>query len=116
MRTLNKLLACAMALVVPLCTWAQTESEPNNGSGTADPLTYNTAMTGSMGVCSPTDNSDDYFSVAATVQGQLRVQSTMSNTGPTDLEVTFNVRQASTGFLAAFTLTAGANSFILGAE
>ncbi|MBK6774807.1 MAG: hypothetical protein IPG74_02780 [Flavobacteriales bacterium] len=55
MRTLNKLLACAMALLVPLCTWAQTETEPNNGSGTADPITYNTPMAGSIGACAPTD-------------------------------------------------------------
>jgi len=109
MRTLNKLLACTMALVVPLCTWAQTESEPNDGSGSADPLTYNTPMTGSMGVCSPTNNSVDYFSFATTNQGQLRVQSTMSNTGPADLEVTFHVRQSSTAVIGTFTLTAGAN-------
>ena len=109
MRTLNKLLACAMALVVPLCTWAQTEIEPNDGSGSATLLTYATPMTGSTGTCSPTNNTVDYFRADVTAQGQLRVQSTMSNTGPTDLEVTFNIRQASTGFLAAYTLTAGAN-------
>jgi hypothetical protein len=109
MKARNKLLACATALMVPLCTWAQTEIEPNNGSSSATPVTYNTAMTGSTGTCSPTDNSTDYFSLAVTTQGQLRVQSTMSNTGPVDLEVTFRVRQASTSFLADFALTAGAN-------
>ncbi|MBP6573008.1 MAG: T9SS type A sorting domain-containing protein [Flavobacteriales bacterium] len=109
MRTLNKLLACAMALVVPLCTWAQTETEPNNSSGGATAVTYNTAMAGSMGACAPTDNTDDYFSFTPPAQGQLRVQSSMSNSGPTDLEVTFQVRQSSTAVIGTFTLTAGAN-------
>ncbi|MEZ4739211.1 MAG: hypothetical protein R2818_07590 [Flavobacteriales bacterium] len=109
MRTLNKLLTLAMALVVPLCTRAQTEIEPNDGSTTANMLTYNTAMSGSMGACSPTDNSGDYFRADVTQQGQLRVQSSMSNTGTTDLEVTFRVRHSSTAVLATYTLTAGAN-------
>ena len=109
MRTLNKLLASAMALVVPLCTWAQTEIEPNDGSGPATVLTYNTPMSGSTGACSPTNNSVDYFRAIVTNQGQFRVQSTMSNTGPTDLEVTFQVRQASTAVIGTYSLTAGAN-------
>ncbi|MBK7553137.1 MAG: hypothetical protein IPI55_00675 [Flavobacteriales bacterium] len=91
------------------CAWAQTETEPNNGSGTADPITYNTPMAGSIGACAPTDNSDDYFSFTPPSQGQLRVQSSMSNSGPTDLEVTFRVRQSSTALIGTFTLTAGAN-------
>ncbi|MBK9760395.1 MAG: hypothetical protein IPO90_10605 [Flavobacteriales bacterium] len=109
MRTLNKLLACAMALMLPLCTWAQTEIEPNNSSGFATAVTYNTAMAGSIGACAPTDNSDDYFSFTPPSQGQLRVQSSMSNSGVTDLEVTFRVRQSSTAVIGSFTLTAGAN-------
>ncbi|MBK6754074.1 MAG: T9SS type A sorting domain-containing protein [Flavobacteriales bacterium] len=105
----NRTLAHAFALAVPLCTWAQTEIEPNNGSGQATALTYNTAMAGSIGACAPTDNTDDYFSFTPPSQGQLRVQSSMSNSGPTDLEVTFQVRQSSTAVIGTFTLTAGAN-------
>ncbi|MCW5900277.1 MAG: hypothetical protein KIT10_13500 [Flavobacteriales bacterium] len=110
MRTLKKLLACCLVLAIPLGTWAQdTESESNNTSGTANALQYAVSMTGSMGACSPTDNSADYFSFTPPSQGQLRVQSSMSNTGATDLEVTFQVRQSTTAVIGTFTLTAGAN-------
>ncbi|MEO8067819.1 MAG: hypothetical protein ABI599_09025, partial [Flavobacteriales bacterium] len=109
MRTLNKLLATAMALVVPLCTWAQSEIEPNNTSTQATPLTYNTAMTGSTGTCSPTDNSVDYFSFTPPQQGVLRITASLSNTGGTALPVSFTVRAASTSVIQTSVLTAGAN-------
>ncbi len=110
MRISNHLFALALALVMPLCLLAQdVESEPNNGSSTADALTHNVSMTGSMGVCSPTDNSGEYFSLVNYPQGQMRIQSNMSNTGPVELEVTFHLRQQTTSIITSFTLTAGAN-------
>ncbi len=109
MRTLRHLIACAMALAVPLCTWAQTEIEPNNTSGQATPLAYNTAMTGSTGTCSPTDNSVDYFSFTPPQQGVLRITASLSNTGGTNLPVSFTVRAASTASIQTSVLTAGAN-------
>ncbi len=109
MRTLNKLLACAMALVVPLCTWAQTETEPNNSAGAANPLTYNTAMTGSSGACAPTDVSVDWYSITSTAQGVLRLQTSMSNTGGTDVPVSVLLRNSSQTVIATFAATAGAN-------
>jgi hypothetical protein len=101
--------AFALTVLFPIGAHAQTETEPNNTSGTANTLTYNTPMTGKMGVCVPTDNSTDYFILTTTTQGVMRVQSTMSNTGLTDLEVTFQLRTSGTSVLGTFTLTAGAN-------
>jgi hypothetical protein len=98
-----------MALVVPLCTWAQTEIEPYNYGGTATPLAFNTAMTGSTGACSPTDNSEDYFSFTLPQQGVLRITASLSNTGGTALPVLFTVRTASTWVLQTNVLTTGAN-------
>ena len=109
MKIRDNLLAFTLALAVPLCTWAQTEIEPNNGSTQATALTYNTAMNGSTGACSPTDNSADYFSFTPLTQGELRVQTSMSNSGPTNLQVTYHVRNNGTSVIGTFTLTAGAN-------
>ncbi|MDX9752107.1 MAG: hypothetical protein RBT71_13590, partial [Flavobacteriales bacterium] len=78
MRSRSHLLA-TLALLAPLATWAQTESEPNNNPGEADPLTYGVAMSGSIGACSPTDNSADYFAMTLTGQGVLRVQTSISS-------------------------------------
>ncbi|MFZ1685917.1 MAG: hypothetical protein WAU70_00730, partial [Flavobacteriales bacterium] len=110
MRTLNKLLACAMAVAVPLCTQAQTEIEPNDGSATATPVAYNTAMSGSTGACAPTNSSVDYFSFTPPAQGNMRIQTAMSNTGATNLNVTFRVRQSNTGVVATYVAIAGANN------
>ncbi|QQR85309.1 MAG: T9SS type A sorting domain-containing protein [Flavobacteriales bacterium] len=109
MRTLNKLLACTMALVVPLCTWAQTETEPNNSAGTANALSYNTAMVGSSGACAPTDVSVDWYSITSTAQGVLRLQTSMSNTGGSDVPVSVQLRNSSQTVIATFAATAGAN-------
>ncbi|MBK8614048.1 MAG: T9SS type A sorting domain-containing protein [Flavobacteriales bacterium] len=109
MRNLNKLLASTMALVVPLCTWAQTEIEPNNSAGAANALSYNTAMAGSSGTCAPTDVSVDWYSITSTAQGVLRLQTSMSNTGGTDVPVSLLLRNSAQTVIATFVATAGAN-------
>ena len=66
-------------------------------------------MTGSTGACSPTDNSEDYFSFTLPQQGALRNTASLSNTGGTALPVLFTVRTASTWVLQTNVLTTGAN-------
>lgn len=95
----------------PECSTAAAlqEAEPNNSNGTATPLTYATVISGTLGACSPTDNTADYFGINTTGQGVLRVEACLSTTGSTPLDVTFNVRVAGAGVLATFNLVAGAN-------
>ncbi|MCB9183340.1 MAG: T9SS type A sorting domain-containing protein [Flavobacteriales bacterium] len=99
-----------MVALVPLSVSAQTEVEPNNSTVQATPVTYNTAMAGSTGACSPTDNSVDYFSFTPPDQGVLRVQTAMSTTGGTPLSVTVQLRNSSGSLIETWTATAGANN------
>ncbi|MCO6481180.1 MAG: hypothetical protein J5I62_00155 [Flavobacteriales bacterium] len=113
MKTRNKLLATALTLAVPICTWAQTEVEPNNNTGQATAVAYNTAIAGSTGACSPTDNSIDYFTFTPPSQGALRLQFSASNSGAGDLDITVNIRNNSNQTLGTFTVPAGANNVAL---
>jgi hypothetical protein len=99
------------ALPDPDCstTAALQETEPNNSNSTANALPYGTSISGSLGACTPTDNTADYFSINTTGQGVLRVEACLSTTGSTPLDVTFRVRVAGAGVLATYTLVAGAN-------
>ena len=96
--------------LLPVTTKAQTEIEPNNNSSQATPVTYNTAMSGSIGACNPTDISSDYFELTAPAQGVLRFQVAIANTGPTELPVSFELRSNTSTVIETFTVMAGANS------
>lgn len=74
MKPLRTLLFYALALAVTPCAWSQTEQEPNNTIGQANALAYNTPITGSIGSCTPPDNSNDYFKAMPTTQGVMHVE------------------------------------------
>ncbi|MBK8226123.1 MAG: T9SS type A sorting domain-containing protein [Flavobacteriales bacterium] len=90
-------------------TGALQEIEPNNGYGAATVLPSNTAISGSLGACSPTDNSIDYFRIDPSIQGVMRVDACLSSSGTVPLDVTFRVRVSSGTVLATYNLPAGAN-------
>ncbi|HRD53996.1 MAG TPA: hypothetical protein PKY96_15255, partial [Flavobacteriales bacterium] len=117
MNLFRRLLMHALALAVPLCTLAQdTESESNNSTGTANPLTLGVSMTGSMGACSPTDNSADFFVTTIPSQGVLRVQSSMSTTGASPVNLNFRVLSSGGSLLGTFPLQAGASGVAVNDE
>ncbi|TXI82038.1 MAG: T9SS type A sorting domain-containing protein [Flavobacteriales bacterium] len=80
MKARNNLLATVLALAVPLCTWAQTESEPNDDIANANTITLGTAMSGDMGPvpCSSGANVD-YFMLNLTADGQLNINTAADN-------------------------------------
>lgn len=88
---------------------ALQEIEPNNGYGAATVLPSNTTISGSMGACSPTDNSIDYFRIDPSIQGLLRVDACLSSSGTVPLDVIFRVRVSSGTVLATYNFPAGAN-------
>ena len=106
---IRRLIAQAMALTLPLLASSQTETEPNNSSTQTNPLAYNTVMVGSMGACSSTDNSADWFLFNIPNQGVLRVQSTMSTTGASPVNVNFTLINSGGSNLGTFPLQAGAS-------
>ncbi|MBS1940362.1 MAG: hypothetical protein JST38_05745, partial [Bacteroidetes bacterium] len=110
MKPNRRLLAHALALAVPLCTWAQAEVEPNNNIAQATPLWNNSSIGGSTGTCAPTDNSTDYFSYSSPMQGVLEIITNMSNSGTTDLAVTVQLLNNSGSLLQSYTVTAGGNN------
>ncbi|MCO5275993.1 MAG: T9SS type A sorting domain-containing protein [Flavobacteriales bacterium] len=108
MKPNRRLLAHALALAVPLCTWAQTETEPNNAWNQNNPVAEESSMSGSSGTCSPTDNSVDYFALALTQVGQLKIRTSMSNDGPTS-GVSLALYDKNVGQIASFNLASGVN-------
>ncbi|HEY0976463.1 MAG TPA: hypothetical protein VGE21_03245, partial [Flavobacteriales bacterium] len=105
-------IACALALALSPILLAQTETEPNNSSAQATVVVFNAAMSGNSGTCAPTDNSVDYFNVTIPGQGVLRLQTSMSNSGPADLPVTVRVHNSAATIIETFTATAGANGVV----
>jgi hypothetical protein len=90
------------------CTRADLlESESNNSNSTADPIPLATPISGSMGLCSTTDNSDDFFTFTTTEQGVLRIEVCMYNTGPIPRDVTLRLISNVGGTLRTFTMEAG---------
>ncbi|MGV9014032.1 MAG: hypothetical protein ACOH13_15680 [Flavobacteriales bacterium] len=108
-----KPLMLAFFLALPFAGIAQTEIEPNDSYTQSTPVAYNTPMAGSSGACSPTNTTVDYFSFTPPAQGTMRIRTAMSNTGGTDQNVTFNVRQSSTSVIATYVTTAGANNGVV---
>ena len=90
MRKLNKLLATALALVVPLCGWAQTESEPNDNTANADDISLDAAMNGDIGGAPClTGGSVDYFKLVLAADGRLNINTSAdhSSTGNSTIRV-----------------------------
>ncbi|HNI05824.1 MAG TPA: hypothetical protein PL010_14470, partial [Flavobacteriales bacterium] len=108
MRPNRRLLTYALALAVPLCTWAQTETEPNNNWNQNNPVAEGSSMSGSIGVCSPTDNSADWYALNLTQLGQLKINTSMSNDGPTS-GVPLVLYDQGVNQIASFNLTSGVN-------
>ncbi|WKZ65772.1 MAG: T9SS type A sorting domain-containing protein [Flavobacteriales bacterium] len=108
MRPLNKLLACAMALMVPLCTWAQTESEPNDNIANANTVSLGVAMNGDMGgpPC-VTGTSDDFFSLNLMADGQLTINTNTENTGTGSSTIRIDVYNSGGSQITWFTHATG---------
>ncbi|MEO7079984.1 MAG: hypothetical protein ABIY71_00605, partial [Flavobacteriales bacterium] len=109
MKIRDKLLACTLALALPLCSHAQlTESEPNNSYGASNEVAEGSTMSGSAGACSPTNNTVDYFKLTTTQVGQLKLRTNMSNDGPTGT-VSMTIYNPSVSPIQSFTLNTGVN-------
>ena len=108
MRPLNKLLACAMALMVPLCTWAQTESEPNDNIANANTVSLGVAMNGDMGgpPC-VTGTSDDFFSLNLMADGQMTINTNAENTGTGSSTIRIDVYNSGGSQITWFTHATG---------
>lgn len=110
MRPSRSLLAYALALAVPLCTWAQTESEPNDDFAQADVITLNNTMNGDMGPAPCASGvSDDYFSLNLTEDGSLNFNTNAANFSAGSQTLRIYVYNAGGGQIAYFDHSTGPN-------
>ena len=111
MKARNNLLATALALAVPLCTWAQTESEPNDNIANANTITLGTAMNGDMGgaPCG-SGTSDDFFRLDLLADGQLTFNTNAANSGAGSALLRLYVYNSGGSQIAYFDHVTGANS------
>ncbi|MBP8822446.1 MAG: T9SS type A sorting domain-containing protein [Flavobacteriales bacterium] len=110
MRTLNKLLACTMALAGPLSLWAQTESEPNDAFNQANAITLGTAMNGDIGgaPCA-SGTSEDYFILNLAQDGKLNINTHAANSGASGSGLRIYVYNAGGGQIGYFDHDTGPN-------
>ncbi len=110
MRNPNKLIACVMALAVPLCTWAQTENEPNDAFNQANAITIGTAMNGDIGdpPCA-SGTSDDYFILNLAQDGKITINTNAANSGAGTSGLRLYVYNSGGGQIGYFDHATGAN-------
>ena len=103
----SRLLSTTACLLALLAVQAQTETEPNNSIGQANAMSEGVPMSGDMGSCTVTDNSQDHFELTTSGAGGLKIHSVMSNSGASTVPVTVQLLNSAGGFLQNIELDAG---------
>ncbi|MCB0764976.1 MAG: T9SS type A sorting domain-containing protein [Flavobacteriales bacterium] len=104
-RAQGSLIILCFALATPCA--AQTESEPNNSTATADQWDHATNMIGGIGICGQADFSVDHYVFTPPSAGRLKIRTAISATSPQPVNVELTLLNSAIEVVEAWTVTTG---------